>query len=94
MHIYLLKLNIIYFKYTLIVIELISNAQKIINNKKSKFIYYQAYIPGEECTCGYRISASGGCSCGDLRSSIEGYSFNLKQDAEKRLLELMRDNND
>jgi hypothetical protein len=54
-----------------------------IIKSKSNLFFYEADIPASECTCGYRISASGGCSCGS--DGYKGYKIDLRAAAKDRL---------
>jgi len=59
-----------------------------IIKSKSNLLFYEAGRPPSqsECTCGYRVSASGGCSCDT--EGFEGYTIDLRTAARSRLLEL------
>ena len=57
-----------------------------IIKSKSYLFFHEADIPIRECTCAYRISASGGCSCG--ADGYRGYSIDIRAAANNRLLEL------
>jgi len=60
---------------------------EIIKSKSNLLFYEASRHPSQsECTCGYSVSASGGCSC-DTEGS-KGYSFDLRTAAKDRLLEL------